>query len=227
MTYRRVDAPREFFSGKELSARLSGIGVRFAVDPVRDPNIEDVLLSAANEAIFGGDSRLWGLLFEWWHAHHPYVNAERLVRVLREVGRPKLTAFFSGLAQTIHPCGRFRTLAAMYRGKRLVMVHERYRYRLTRDGEVARFKGTCLAVPNGFYKPRPADVLTPQQLCSWHRGYRCRVEIGPTYRADLWAACEARWPQTLHALAKAAYCSKSAARRVAHDYALTSRIAAA
>jgi hypothetical protein len=35
------------------------------------------------------------------------------------------------------------------------------------------------------------DVLDPATLCRRHRAWRYRVVMGPSYRADMWAALEA------------------------------------
>jgi hypothetical protein len=54
--------------------------------------------------------------------------------------------------------------------------------------EDERFAGTSL--PAGTLRDRTADVLTPEELASLHPGYRNRVLMGPTWRADVWTVLE-------------------------------------
>lgn len=220
MSYRRDDAPKKIFTDHELTARLIGIGFRFSGKPTRDPDIEDVLISAAHGAVLGGDGRLWTGLLDWWAIHHSCVNADRMIRALSALDIAPLGTFFAGLAQSIEPEGRFRALARMSRGKRLVIFNEEYRYRLARDGEAERFEGTSLAVPRSLYTQSSRDVFSQKELCAWHSAYRWRITMGPTYRADLWAACERAFPRTAYSLAQELHCSLGAARRVLHDYEL-------
>jgi hypothetical protein len=225
--YHRRDAPKTIYTGEALTARLLGIGIRFSTEAIRDPNIEDVLISAAHGAVMDGEGRLWTTLLDWWSVHHPCVNADRLVRALKELDLKPLQAFFAGLAQSMEPQGRFHALASIYRGPRLVIFNEEYRYRLARDGEAERFQGTALAVPSSLYQESTRDVFSQKELCAWHANYRWRVMIGPTFRADLWVACERGFSRTAYALAQETYCSLGAARRVLQDYELVrgSRVA--
>lgn len=218
MPYRRRDAPIILFSGEALTARLLGIGVRFSTDAVKDPNIEDVLISAAREATFRNDGRLWSALLDWWPVHHACVNADRMVRALHELADARVSALFTGLAQSTDRDGRFRALARLYDGPRLIYLDSEYAYRLKRDGEVKRFEGTVLGVPKTMYIESKRDIFDPKELCAWHSTYRWRVTIGPTFRADLWAACERARPKTVNSLARETYCSVGAARRVLRDF---------
>jgi hypothetical protein len=227
MPYIRRNAPQILCRGTELTACLYGIGIRFATNPVRNANIEDTLISAATEALERGDGRLWAGLLDWWEVHHICVNADRLQRALREMGNQHVKAIFAGLAQSIHPVGRFRMLAKLYEGKRIVFLGEDYRYRLKRDGEVRKFRETCLAVPVSLYQHSKRDIFSPAELAKWHVTYKWRLTIGPTFRADLWAECELAWPTTAYAVAKSAYASTGAALHVVHDYKTLHNIGAA
>lgn len=223
MSYKRKALPEVTYKDQDLYARLAGIGFRFAVVPVSQSPIEDTLISAACTAVEEDDRRLWVGLLDWWAVHHPYVNADRLLRALQELNKPKISALFSGLAQGTSPIGRFRGLAGLYRGKRLVLFSEDYRYRLARDGEVERFEHTSLAVPRSLYKESTRDIMTTHEVAMIHRPYYWRIVMGPVYRADLWSACEKGVVRTAYSLASEAYCSISVARKVLIDYRIASR----
>ena len=72
---------------------------------------------------------------------------------------------------------------------------------------------------------RPADVLTPPELVARHPAYRARVLIGPTYRADMWAALEEDRDLSAAELARRAYGSFATAWAVRRDFAFWSEVA--
>jgi hypothetical protein len=61
-------------------------------------------------------------------------------------------------------------------------------------------------------------VLQPAELARVHSAYRWRLVIGPTYRADMWAALEHRPDLPAAALARAAYGSFATAWQVRRDF---------
>ena len=47
-----------------------------------------------------------------------------------------------------------------------------------------------MRVPARTLRNRPGDILSPAELARRHGAYRWRVLIGPSYRADMFAALE-------------------------------------
>ncbi len=91
---------------------------------------------------------------------------------------------------------------------------------MKRHGEDARFARSPLRVPANLLRDREADVLTPRELARRHRAYRARVAIGPTYRADMWAALDAEPTLSAAALARRTYGSFATAWHTRRDYGL-------
>jgi hypothetical protein len=61
-------------------------------------------------------------------------------------------------------------------------------------------------------------VLTPETLARRHAGYRNRLLMGPTWRADVWTVLE-RTPQlSVAEVARRASCSFATAWRGVHDF---------
>jgi hypothetical protein len=56
--------------------------MRFAAEPSADPNIEDTLLAASIEGMEHDDLRVLAILCTWLGAHHSWINADRLVRIV-------------------------------------------------------------------------------------------------------------------------------------------------
>lgn len=75
-------------------------------------------------------------------------------------------------------------------------------------------------MPAGVLRDRPGDVLSPKELARRHRTYRCRVLMGPSYRADMWALLEAEPSITAAELGRRAYGSFATAWHVKKDYEL-------
>jgi hypothetical protein len=65
-------------------------------------------------------------------------------------------------------------------------------------------------------------VLAPAELARRHPAYRWRIIMGPTYRADVWAALEAEPTLPPAALARRTYASFATAWQVRRDFALLS-----
>lgn len=64
------------------------------------------------------------------------------------------------------------------------------------------------------------DVLTPEALVRQHPGYRNRVRLGPTWRADVWTVLERTPGLTVAEAARRAGCSFAAAWEAARDFGL-------
>lgn len=181
------------YVGPDLYFRLAGIGFRFAVCPIADSQIEDTIIAAGLAAIKGGDRRLAIALLDWWPIHNKCINAHVLFRKLKKVNEPEISAFFSSLAQSTLPKNRFRKLANLYHGPRVLLFSEDYRYRLGRDGEVERFERTSLAVPKSLYQESERDIMSPFELAAIHREYHWRLTLGTNYWAKYIIAFENRF----------------------------------
>jgi hypothetical protein len=69
-------------------------------------------------------------------------------------------------------------------------------------------------------RDRKADVLDPRELAKRHRGYRRRVLLGPSYRADVWAELDRNPGSSAAELARRAYASFATAWLVKRDWEL-------
>jgi hypothetical protein len=63
-------------------------------------------------------------------------------------------------------------------------------------------------------------VLSPAVLRRRHAGYRNRVIMGPSFRADVWTALQHAPELSIAALARKAACSFATAWQAAQDYRL-------
>jgi len=61
-------------------------------------------------------------------------------------------------------------------------------------------------------------VLSPEALVKRHAGYRNRVVIGPTWRADVWTILEKAPGVTVAEAARRASCSFATAWQTAKDF---------
>lgn len=75
-------------------------------------------------------------------------------------------------------------------------------------------------MPANVLRDRLADVLSPADLAKRHRAYHYRVMIGPSYRADMWAAMERNPELSTADLARKTYGSFATAWRVKREFAV-------
>jgi hypothetical protein len=129
-------------------------------------------------------------------------------------------AFWAALGHWLRKDRRLARLTKVYQGPRLDLLRTGTVFQIRRHGEDPRFAGGPLRVPAGVLRDRPADVLSPVELAKRHRTYRQRIVIGPTYRADMWAALDRQPSLSRAALARIAYGSFATASQVKHDWAL-------
>jgi len=183
-------------------------------------NIEDTLLFASEAGMEQGDLRVLSVLVTWFGMHAPWVNADRLVRITREHPSERVRAFWSAMGRWQGRDRRFARLEKVYEGPRLDLLRVGTDFHLCRRGEDERFARSALRVPAGVLRDRPADVLDPATLCRRHRAYRYRVMMGPTYRADMWAALEAEPSLSAAELARRSYGSFATAWQARRDYLL-------
>jgi hypothetical protein len=203
-----------------LTANMVGIGMNFGATPNPDANIEDTLVYASDDGMEKTDFRVLAVLITWLGIHAERVNVDRLAKIVRAKSSPRVRAFWSAVGRWLRKDRRLARLAAVYRGPRVDLLSTGTDFQVRRHGEDPRFERTPLRVPANLLRDRTADVLPPSELARRHAAYRWRVMIGPTYRADMWAAIE-RDPQlSATALARRTYGSFATAWHVRRDFVL-------
>ncbi|MBN1827913.1 MAG: hypothetical protein JW884_02050, partial [Deltaproteobacteria bacterium] len=150
--------------------------------------------------------------------HHPWINADRLIRITAELSSKRVRAFWSAIAKWLGKDRRFARMSKLYSKPRVDLLRVGNDFQISRKGEDARFKGTCLRVPEGVLRDRKRDVADPGELARIHRVYRHRVLIGPTYRADMWAVFESDPTLSASELARRTYGSFATAWQAIHDF---------
>ena len=200
----------------DLTSQMVGIGMNFAARRARNPNIENTLLLAATEAMEDNDLRVLAVLVTWFGIHAGRVNADRLIRLVQESSSPRVAALWSALGTWQARDRRFSRL--IRRGPRVDLLSTGTEFQVRRHGEDPRFVGSMLRVPANVLRDRVADVLSPRALARRHRAYHYRLLIGPSYRADLWAALEEDPTLTPTELARQTYASFASAWQVRRDF---------
>lgn len=224
MPFRRSLALPEPVKFDALTALMVGIGMNFAAPPEPDPNIEDTLVLASVEAMENHDLRVLAVLVTWFGVHSAWVNADRLTHLVEAHASPRVRALWSALASWQHNDRRFARLSKLYVGRRQDVIKTGTDFQVSRHGEDVRFDGTTIRVAANVLRDRTADVLMPSDLARTHRAYRYRVMMGPSYRADMWAALEADPTLSPAALARSAHGSFSTAWHVRRDFDLLGNI---
>jgi len=148
------------------------------------------------------------------------VNVDRLTHLVSEQSSERVRALWSALARWQEKDRRFIRLAKLYTGPQQDLLHLGTEFQIKRHGVDQRFKGSVLRVPANVLRDRPADVLAPADLAKRHRAYHYRVMIGPSYRADMWAALERNSGLSTAELARKTYGSFATARRVKREFAV-------
>lgn len=218
MSFKRVYCPSAYPVGSDLTRRLVAIGFRFAEHPAKpEPDIEETLVAASIEGL-NGDYRVLSLLVDWFDIHSSWINVDHLTTLVKAINNKKVQAFWTACAQWKKVDPRFQRLRKLYKGQRLQPISDPTGFRLKRDGEDPRFRGTALLVPNKTLRHRPVDIDSPQRLAKTHKAYRYRILLGPTYRADLLAALEEEPNITTADLARKCYSSFSAAWEAKKDF---------
>lgn len=220
MPFSRAVVPVAPTSLDALTAAMAGIGMNFATARATDPNIEDTLLFASIEAMENHDLRVLAVLVTWFSVHATWVNADRLTRIVAAENSTRVRALWSALARWHGRDRRFARLAKLHAAARIDLLAVGTDFQLHRYGEDPRFVGGPLRVPANVLRDRAADIEQPAQLSRRHHAYRCRILIGPTYRADMWAALEAEPTLAAAALARKTYGSFATAWHVRRDFAL-------
>ena len=220
MPYNRARKSPALPAGDDLTRCVAGIGVAVAAEPIRDADIETTLVAASIAGMEQDDFRILALLVSWFDVHSARVNADRLRRLVAAQA-PRVRAFWAALAHWKRRDRRFARLAR-HRGRRVDLLGTGTDFQIARRGEDPRFADTCLRVPAGILRDRPGDVLDCAALARHHRPYYWRLVIGPTYRADLWAALEQAPDATAYAIAAATGASYATAWATRSDFMLGS-----
>jgi hypothetical protein len=201
---------------------MAGIGMGFAAFGAKgteEPNIEDTLYFASQEAMDADDFRVLAILVTWFGVHHAWVNADRLTKLARG-GSKRVRSLWAALAKWQSKDRRYTRLASVYEGARVNILPEGSDFQIRRHGEDPRFVDTCIRVPKNLLRDRIADVSLPSELAKNHQAYRNRAIMGPTYRADLWAQLS-RVPEISCAdLARKTYASFASAWGAKRDFAI-------
>ncbi len=196
---------------------MVGLGMLFAAKPAQHPNVEDTLLAASMEGMDRGDLRVLAILVTWLGVHHAWINADRLIRAIESHPSPRVRSFWAAIARWLGKDRRFARLTRLHHGPRIDVLRTGSDFQIGRRGEDSRFEGGPLRVPAGVLRDRPQDVLTPAALARKHRTYRQRVLMGPSYRADMWAALDRKPSLSASELARRTYGSFATAWQVKHD----------
>ncbi|HMI89194.1 MAG TPA: hypothetical protein VK550_34180 [Polyangiaceae bacterium] len=160
------------------------------------------------------------VLVTWFGIHAPWVNADRLTKLVAAEKSDRVQALWSALASWQARDRRFNRLAGVYAGSRVDLLTAGNAFQVKRHGEDPRFAGSPLRAPANVLRDRDADVVEPAKLARRHRAYRRRVMMGPSYRADMWAALENDASLSAAALARKTYGSFATAWHVRRDFAL-------
>jgi hypothetical protein len=220
MPFRRAVALPTHPQPDELAAAMVGIGMNFASRAKPMVNIEDTLLSASVEGMEKDDLRVLAILVTWFGVHAPWVNADRLTKLVVETRAQRVRALWSACARWRSKDRRFARLTKVYVGPRLDLLATGTDFQVKRHGQDDRFASGPLTVPANVLRDRSADVLTPTELARRHHAYRCRIIIGPSYRADMWSELERDSTLSAAELARRTYGSFATAWHVRRDFGL-------
>jgi hypothetical protein len=203
-----------------LTARMVGIGMNFAAEPERDADLESTLVHASQLGMDDGDLRVLSVLTTWLGVHSAHVNADRLVRLATAETSERVRAYWAAIASWLAEDRRFARLTTAYDGPRVDLLPVGTDFQLKRRGEDPRFVGSKLKAPAGTLRDRADDVLKPEALARRHAGYRNRLLIGPTWRADVWTVLERAPELSVAEVARRASCSFATAWQVVQDFKL-------
>lgn len=220
MGFKRASAPVAAPAAAALTSAMAGIGMSFATAAAIDPNVEDTLWFASVEGMERGDLRVLGMLTTWVGVHAAWVNVDRLTAITRVAPSARVRAYWAAMARWQHQDRRWARLAAVYAGPRLDVLAAGAAFQVARHGEDARLAGGPLRVPANLLPARGGDVVAPAELARHHVAYRYRLMMGPSYRADMWAALDDDDGLSAAALARQTYGSFATAWHVKRDHAL-------
>ncbi len=132
----------------------------------------------------------------------------------------RVRAYWAAIASWLAKDRRFARLNTAYDGPRVDLLPVGTDFQLKRRGEDPRFVGSKLKAPAGTLRDREEDVLSPEALARRHAGYRNRLLMGPTWRADVWTVLERAPELSVAEAARRASCSFATAWQVVQDFKL-------
>lgn len=220
MAFKRNIQPEPRPDDARLLLMMAGIGMNFASHRDSAANIEDTLIYASELGMDEYDLRVLSVLTTWLGVHHAYINADRLVKVIAEHPSERVRAYWSAIADWLERDRRLARLRTDYQGPRLDILPAGTDFQISRKGEDSRFLNTALRVPDGVLRERASDVLPPEVLVQRHPGYRNRVLMGPSWRADVWTALERAPELSVAEAARASYASFATAWEVLQAFKL-------
>ena len=212
-------APRiaEPLDASVVACRFAGLGANLAIEPAPNGPIEETLVAVSVLGMEEDDLRLLSLLTDWIDHHGAYLYADRLFRCVSRESSVRVRAFWAAIGQQDR---RLKRLTTLYTGPRLDLLHAATELQVARRGEDPRFAGTPLRVPAGTLRKREGDLLSASALVAHHAGFRNRVQMGPSCRADLWTLLEAEPTLTPAGAARRAGCSFASSWQAVQDFAL-------
>jgi hypothetical protein len=212
-------APRiaEPLDASVVACRFAGLGANLAIEPAPNGPIEETLVAVSVLGMEEDDLRLLSLLADWLDHHRSYLYADRLFRCVSRESSVRVRAFWAAIGQQDR---RLKRLTTLYTGPRLDLLHAATELQVARRGEDPRFAGTPLRVPAGTLRKREGDLLSASALVAHHAGFRNRVQMGPSCRADLWTLLEAEPTLTPAEAARRAGCSFASSWQAVQDFAL-------
>ena len=213
-------APEPRPAAEVLTARMVGIGMNFAAKPRTDADLEATLVHASSLGMDDSDLRVLSVLTTWLGVHHTHVNADRLVRLAAAETSERVRAYWAAIASWLAKDRRFARLHTAYDGPRVDLLPVGTDFQLKRRGEDPRFVGSKLKAPAGTLRDREVDALSPEALARRHAGYRNRLLMGPTWRADVWTVLERAPELSVAEVARRASCSFATAWQVVQDFKL-------
>ena len=225
MAFKRASALGERPDARSLTCDLAGIGLNFAIEGNPSAPIEESLVYASEAGMDVDDLRVLALLTTWVEVHAAQINADRLVRCVSEPLSERVRAYWAALAALLARDRRFARLKRLYDGPPVDLLPVGNDFQIARRGEDERFAGSPLRVPAGTLRDREADVLSPKALLGRHAGYRNRVLMGPTWRADVWTVLEAEPTLNPAEAARRAGSSFTTAWQVVQDFRLLHELA--
>lgn len=220
MTFRRSATLSDRPDEATLTRDMAGIGMNFAVEANPSAPIEETLVHASEAGMDDHDLRVLGALTTWVGIHHPYINADRLVRCVSEHESERVHAYWAAIGRWLSKDRRFARLVQLRSATAIDLLPVGTGFQIARRGEDERFAGSSLRVPAGTLRDRDADVLSPEALVRRHAGYRNRVLMGPTWRADVWTVLEEAAGLSVAEAARRAGCSFATAWEVMRSFRL-------
>ncbi|MSP72251.1 MAG: hypothetical protein EXR76_08730 [Myxococcales bacterium] len=220
MPFSRATTPAPTPAPNLITARMVGIGMNFAAKAEADADIESTLLHASVLGMDDGDLRVLAVLTTWLGVHHTHVNADRLVRLVGAHPSERVRAYWAAVATWLNKDRRLARLVGAYGGASIGLLPTGTEFQVKRRGEDERFTGSKLRVPKGTLRDRREDVLSAEVLIRRHTGYRNRVLMGPSFRADVWTALEHAPDLSIADIARKASCSFATAWQATQDYRL-------